>query len=897
MDIEPLESTAKMKGLLATVLILILATALVPLAPRPAAASDPPVAADDTYSVYEDYALRVPAPGVLANDSVEGDTPHEMYLVSGPSHGELDLETSSSGIWFLPWLQTSWNNGGFTYTPDPGFKGTDSFTYRANDGGEDSEIATVTITVADPNTHPIADSMSITLAEYSSVNLTLTGSDPDEGPGPLTLSVVTDPAHGTLSGTAPNLTYTPDYGYDGSDSFTYKATDGMLDSLVDAVVSITITNVNLAPVAQNRSITSMEGITTSIILTGSDPDNEPNPLVHSITRNPAHGTFVGKAPNLYYRPAPGYVGTDSFEYQANDGIDKSANATVSITIIEENLLPPVSHDQTVVASANASVPIILTASDPDRNSLAFTIVGDPTYGTLNGNAPNLTYTLSSSDALSDSFTFIASDGEFDSNTATVDILVNSTLNDAPVITSVPNLATAIGELYTYLVLALDPDTGDVLTYSLGDLPSGMVIDPSSGLIQWTPTSEQLGDHLVTLQAQDPGGLSDAQSFTLTVTSRTTERHVYPGEGTPLQDTLYITNYGDTVLVHPGIYNERIVVSTEALTIRSVSGNEATIIDAGGIGDAVVITAPSVIFDGFTVRNSGDNGIKVSRAAEGTTLRNNVCFGHPNSGVMCLASRSTVVESNVCESNLIGVAIWPTALNHCWDIAIDGNSIRYNNHGIVIYLGTWNYINRNQISDNGYGRVNWAWGSGAFEGGVAMLQNSRLSRPADHNEIQENNIEGNHGYGIRNTSKCSLDARGWLMPPPEPIQGGGGCFIATAAYGSPMAEELDTLRAFRDEYLLTNPLGEALVEGYYSASPPIAEFIAERPELRALIRAGLVPVVAASSTLMNTSSVQKTAVLFSSALLLAVMAACTMSSRQRWGTRLFSGPQGHGGDLL
>jgi hypothetical protein len=59
----------------------------------------------------------------------------------------------------------------------------------------------------------------------------------------------------------------------------------------------------------------------------------------------------------------------------------------------------------------------------------------------------------------------------------------------------------------------------------------------------------------------------------------------------------------------------------------------------------------------------------------------------------------------------------------------------------------------------------------------------------------------------------------------------GCFIATAAYGTPMAEEIQVLREFRDEYLLTNPVGQGLVGFYYRVSPPIAEFITEHPSLK------------------------------------------------------------------
>jgi hypothetical protein len=82
--------------------------------------------------------------------------------------------------------------------------------------------------------------------------------------------------------------------------------------------------------------------------------------------------------------------------------------------------------------------------------------------------------------------------------------------------------------------------------------------------------------------------------------------------------------------------------------------------------------------------------------------------------------------------------------------------------------------------------------------------------------------------------------------------GSGCCVATASCGSPMAEEIQILREFRDEYLLTSPLGEALVELYYTVSPPMAAFVTEHPSLKPIVRAGLMPAVAITTILVNIS---------------------------------------------
>ena len=107
-----------------------------------------------------------------------------------------------------------------------------------------------------------------------------------------------------------------------------------------------------------------------------------------------------------------------------------------------------------------------------------------------------------------------------------------------------------------------------------------------------------------------------------------------------------------------------------------------------------------------------------------------------------------------------------------------------------------------------------------------------------------------------------------------------CFIATAAYGTPMAEEIQILREFRDEYLLTNPLGQALVGVYYRVSPPIAEFITEHPSLKPIVRAGLLPAVAMSAVAVNTTPIEKKAIVGLLALVSVALAVWAMRRRGR-----------------
>ena len=112
----------------------------------------------------------------------------------------------------------------------------------------------------------------------------------------------------------------------------------------------------------------------------------------------------------------------------------------------------------------------------------------------------------------------------------------------------------------------------------------------------------------------------------------------------------------------------------------------------------------------------------------------------------------------------------------------------------------------------------------------------------------------YGTGWSDGEVVRFDDIGFWVP-----ASGSYCFIATAAYGTPMAEEIGILRQFRDEYLLTNPMGNALVDLYYRVSPPIAEFITAHPSLKPIVRTGLVPAVAMSTVVVNTTPVEKAAI--------------------------------------
>ncbi len=503
--------------------------------------NDVPTANNQSLTTNEDVALGI----VLTGSDPEGDT-LTYFVLTQPGHGLL----SGSG--------SSW-----TYTPNSNYFGPDSFTFKVNDGLDDSNVATISIDVISVNDAPIADDQNVSTDEDVAKAITLTGSDPDGDS--ITFGIVTDPTNGILVGDGASWTYTPNLDYTGTDSFTFKVYDGALYS-GEATVTITIGGVNDAPTADDQSVSLNEDSNLDITLTGSDPES--STLFYTVLTQPTHGVLTGTGADLNYEPFPNYFGPDSFTFKVSDGTADSNIATVSITVNSVNDAP-VADDQTVTTLEDTPKDIFLTGSDIDEDPITFEIKSYPAYGTLDFVTDHWVYTPNPNYNGPDSFTFVANDGLLDSEVATVTINVTA-VNDAPVADD-SSFNVDEGGQYDGEVTASDPDFMVVPTNVLPASPlmlTYILVDgPTYGSLTFNPDGTYTYIHF--------GNETTTDSFTFKANDGELDSNVATVSITinPINDAPVASGSAFTVL-SGAIYNGTLTAvdpESDPLTFELVTG--------------------------------------------------------------------------------------------------------------------------------------------------------------------------------------------------------------------------------------------------------------------------------------------------------------------------------------
>ncbi len=529
-----------------------------------------PVATDDAYITDEDVPLIVELPGVLTND-VDADLDTlTAVLVTEPSYGVLTLNP----------------DGSFTYTPDLNWFGEDSFVYEVSDGTL-SDNATVTITVNSVNDYAMPVDDYVETDEDTSVIIDYLANDYDVDGDSIRLIVWQynpNELHGTITWgifeVEPGVyreafRYTPDPNWYGSTStLRYVITDGTI-GMYQATIYITVNPVNDAPVAVDDFYTTLEDLPFVINFLTNDDDVDGDLLSVVLLTTPQHGVLLptgASEGDFVYVPDPDFNGEDSFTYEVSDGT-LTDTATVTIIVNSVNDAPVAVDDRYITdedapfITGGALAGVLYNDSDVDSDSLVAILVSGPSEGaiTLNADgsfiyAPNLNFNGA------DSFTYRVSDGELDSNVATVTITVNP-VNDAPV--AVDDFYTTLEDkLFVIDILLNDSDIdGDSLSMVLLTIPLHGVLLPtgvSEGNFVYVPDLDFNGEDSFTYEVSD-GTLTDTATVTITVNS--------VNDAPMAEDDAYVTDE-DTFLqvyVTTGLLANDTDVEGDALTAVLVTG--------------------------------------------------------------------------------------------------------------------------------------------------------------------------------------------------------------------------------------------------------------------------------------------------------------------------------------
>jgi hypothetical protein len=279
---------------------------------------------NDSYGAEIDTTLTVAAPGVLANDGYGFGTPRFPSVTTTTAHGALSVAST----------------GAFTYTPNSGYVGTDTFVYALKcysiEGAITLGTATVTIYVYIPT--PPSVCLQVDDAYTTPVNTTLT----DSAPGVFRNDTWIDPhwfllrvspaAHGSATVMSDGtVTYIPDAGFVGTDSFTYTV---RCNTETDLTATVTITVAPQACAAVNDSYTTAQNTALDVAAPGVlSNDMGTSPSVSFVGASPAHGS-ISQAPDgsLTYIPDAGFVGTDSYTYVIGCAGGSDSVGTVAINV-------------------------------------------------------------------------------------------------------------------------------------------------------------------------------------------------------------------------------------------------------------------------------------------------------------------------------------------------------------------------------------------------------------------------------------------------------------------------------------------------------------------------------------------------------------------------------------
>ena len=424
----------------------------------------------------------------------------------------IDLTAQISGVSTSIAVVTPAPNGStsvvgnvITYTPNAAFLGADSFSYQATGPGGVSNMAVVSITVV-PAAPPTATSPPlVTTAFNTQVAINLTAQIGGVFTG---VAVVTPPTNGIIVSVVGNvITYRPNTGYSGADSFTYQAQGpGGTISTPPALVSITVSPavpVVTAPATVTTPFNTAVAINLTAQITGSSTSI-------AIVTAPANGTTSISGNTVTYTPTPGFFGSVSFTYRATGpGGTSLTSPPVNITVLSPG---PTATLLSIAVPFAVATTIDLTAQLTGTVT-SIAIVTPPVNGTIVSVVGNVvTYMPRTNFSGADGFTYQAAGPGGTSAVATVNITVTA----APPPTAVNRVAAVV--FNTPLAIDLTAQISGFFSSIAVVTPpvNGTIVSVVGNVITYAPRSGYVGTDTFTFAVTGPGGTTAPATVTLTI---------------------------------------------------------------------------------------------------------------------------------------------------------------------------------------------------------------------------------------------------------------------------------------------------------------------------------------------------------------------------------------------
>ena len=359
-----------------------------------------------------------------------------------------------------------------------------TFELTVTDNSKATAKSSVIITVKNVNVAPVASGQTQNGVEDTGINLTLVATDADGDK--LTYKVVSQPLHGNVTLNGATVVYKPVLNYNGTDSFTFIANDGKLDSRA-ATINLTITPVNDVPVANAQSLTVAMGSSLPISLAGTDVEDGASKLVFAIVTPPAKGKLGALAGNaLSYTPNAGYTGNDTFTFKVTDTGGALAKGTVSITVVPKPTLSGATAGVLVVGGTvtlkDLAGKVLGTAKTDLNGAFAFNTAAT---GLSNGYALSLTGGTVDSVAFTGTLTatYAGTDAKTTANLTAVTTLVDSLATTATGATKLAKRDAAIQQLTKIGMVKVD--NWNLLTSDYFDLSAlALRIKDAGGTQAW-----------------------------------------------------------------------------------------------------------------------------------------------------------------------------------------------------------------------------------------------------------------------------------------------------------------------------------------------------------------------------------------------------------------------------